>query len=748
MPCDWRLVLPSVVLLTAGCARPLNPVPMLEPGYRPASSSPEGTELARQVEIRRTAYGVPHIEGENLRSAAFGLAYVQMEDYAEEVVRRIMRATGVWGRHLGRDSIGGDFGGRQRHARAVATYHLLEADTRAVLEGFAAGLNYFIEVRGDELPEWARQTFTGHDVATSDIGGPNAGLVRRFQQRMAEREARDNSPAEGSLVLSEATPVYTADWRDFPDWDVVTDPDDGSNAWAFAPSRTASGNAILLRNPHLSWDAGYYEAHVTVPGDYSFYGDYRIGGPFTIIGGFSEFVGWATTNNSPDMDEIYELAVDPTRPGHYLFDGGSIPLRKEEIIVDYKDGDGVGFETRTVWHTTVGPVVLQTEDKVYVIRTGRDGVYLRGQQWLRMLRARSLEDFQSAMRMRAISGSNYTYADTDGNIYLLWNAMIPDLPHEAGGAEAVPASESSEIWTKLLPFERLPQVLNPAGGYVQNSNDPPYYTNLNALMDADTFPSNFPEPRLRLRSQLGIDLASAREGMTLEDVVELKHSLRMLLAERVKEDLVAAVLAANPNDEVGAAILLLQRWDNTAAIESRGGVLFKMWAQRYYSTVDAGRAYRVDWDVESPASTPYGIGDPAVAAETFSWAVDATRQRFGAWDIPWGDAHRIRAGDIDLPVGGCSGELGCFRVLGYRDTEDGKFAVQRGDGWVIAVEFSDPPRAYSILVYGESPNPASPYFYDQAELFSRNEMKRVAFTEEDIERQTVKRYRPGRERLR
>lgn len=646
-----------------------------------------------------------------------------------------------------------DFGGRRRHARAVETYHLLEADTRAVLSGFAAGLNHFVRVRGDELPEWARQTFTGHDVATSDIGGPNGGLVRRFLRQMEDSSANsgDRAVSEGASGSDPrwrpaSPPLYTADWSDFPEFDQVLHPDDGSNAWAFAPSRTISGNAILLRNPHLAWDAGYYEAHVTVPGDYSFYGDYRIGGPFTIIGGFNEYLGWATTNNAPDMDEIYELDADTDRPDHYLFDGASISLTKEAITVDYRDGAGVGYETRTFWHTAIGPVIYRTDDKVYVIRTGMDGVYLRGQQWLRMLRARNLDDFQNAMRMRSISGSNYTYADRHGNIYLLWNAMIPELPHEASADEAVPASTSEEIWTRLLPFERLPQVLNPEGGYVQNSNDPPYYTNLNELMDPDTFPSNFPEPRLRLRSQLSHQLATSRETMSLEDVVELKHSLRMLLADRVKDDLVAAVRNSAPGAEVSRAIDLIERWDNTAAIKSRGGVLFKLWAGQYDQTVDPDHAYAVEWNPEQPASTPYGIGDPEIAAEAFAWAVEEGTRRFGSWDVPWGEVHRIRAGDVDLPVGGCTGDLGCFRVLGYADAEDGKWAVRRGDGWVIAVEFGDPPRAYSVLVYGESPNPDSPYYYDQAELFSRNEMKLVAFTEEEIESQTVLRYRPGEER--
>ena len=121
--------------------------------YRASDTPIYGPELARQVVVRRTAYGVPHIRGENLQAAAFGLAYVQMEDYGQEVVRRILRAKGVWGRLMGRDSMAADFGGRQRHARAIETYHLLEADTRAVLSGFAAGLNHFIRVRGDELDE-------------------------------------------------------------------------------------------------------------------------------------------------------------------------------------------------------------------------------------------------------------------------------------------------------------------------------------------------------------------------------------------------------------------------------------------------------------------------------------------------------------------------------------------------------------------------------------------------------------------
>jgi acyl-homoserine-lactone acylase len=139
------------------------------------------------------------------------------------------------------------------------------------------------------------------------------------------------------------------------------------------------------------------------------------------------------------------------------------------------------------------------------------------------------------------------------------------------------------------------------------------------------------------------------------------------------------------------------------------------------------------------------LSDPTKAAEAFVWAVEQTKEQFGAWDIAWGDVHRVRIGDVDVPVGGCSGQLGCFRVLWFQEAEDGKRVAAGGDGWVLAVEFGDQPRAYSILAYGQSSKDDSPHFNDQAELFASNRMKRVAFTEDEIRDQLIRSYRPGEE---
>ena len=204
-----------------------------------------------------------------------------------------------------------------------------------------------------------------------------------------------------------------------------------------------------------------------------------------------------------------------------------------------------------------------------------------------------------------------------------------------------------------------------------------------------------------------------------------------------------AVRASNPAAPVADAIALVARWDNTTAPASRGAVLFETWWRKYTEGVTADSMFAQPWTLSAPATTPRGLKDSPRAVSAFVWAVDETARRHGAYDVAWGEVHRVRMGKVDVPVGGCSGALGCFRVLNFRADADGKRAVVGGDGWVLAVEFTDAPRAYSVLGYGQSARPDSPFYGDQAEMFARGEMKRVAFTERDIEAQTVRRYRPG-----
>jgi acyl-homoserine-lactone acylase len=712
-----RAALPFAALLVATSAS-------VSPAQPPARS------YADRVEIRRTHYGVPHVLADDLGALGFGLAWVQLEDHGLRVVVELIRARGELARVFGRDSIDSDFVRRQFHAHAVATYHRLAADTRDLLEGYAAGANAYVTDHREEFPAWVVPVFTGHDAAALWVDETTEAKVRRFRARQAARRA-----AEDSLALL----------------------DQGSNAWAFAPSRTTSGRAILLRNPHLSWDAGYYEAHLTVPGVINFYGDFRVGHPLYFNGGFNDHLGWATTNNAPDLEEIYALDVDPERPDHYRFDGGTVRLERVPVSVEFRNGPGLATETREFWRTPLGPVVDRADGKVYVVRSPAWEEFRRVEQFLRMMRARSLAEWREAVALRAHVESNLTYADRDGNIYYVWNATVPRLPTPSGGdTTAIPATRSADLWTTIIPFDSLPQVRNPRGGYVQNANDPFHYTNLETVHDSTRFPDPFPRPALGLRSQLSLRLAQQQRKMSLDDVVRLKHDYTMLLAERVRDDLVRVVRATQPTGTVAQAVGVVERWDGTTAPASRGGVLFEVWFRRYVAA-DAenrgstsqrwARAFAVPWSPAAPTTTPRGIADSARAVAAFATAVEEVLHDFGAVDVAWGDVHRVRVGDVDVPVGGCAGAYGCFRVLSYGVSPDSLWVANRGDGWVLAVEFGrDGPRALSVLAYGQSSRPESPHHADQAAMFARGELKRVAFTEEEIARDLLRRYRPRRER--
>ena len=672
-----------------------------------------------RVEIRRTAYGVPHILARDFGALGYGLAWVQLEDFGFRVVANLIRGRGELARYFGRDSIESDVHFRQTHRFAVEGFHLLHQDTRDLLAGWAAAVNRYVELNPGAFPDGTPHDFTAHDAAAlwvDETIEPKVGAFRR------------------SLEASR---------------------DVGSNAWAFAPSRTTSGRAILLRNPHLSWEPGwdnrYYEAHITVPGAVNFYGDFRIGFPMYFNGGFNESLGWATTNNDADLEEIYALDVDPARPDHYLFDGASVPIERIALTIEWKNGDGISTETREVWRTPLGPVVERGEGKIYVVRSPEWGEIRKTEQFLRMMRARSLDEWKAALAMRAHVEQNLTYADRAGNIFYLWNAAIPRRPGPSGGdTAALAARTSNDVWTELWPFDSLPQVENPPGGYLQNENDPYHFTNLNAVLDSARWPDYFPRPALGLRSQLAIRLVTQQRKVSLDDVIRLKHDMRMLLAERVKDDLVAAVRATSPTGEVAEAIALIERWDGTVAPDSRGGTLFEAWFRQYLAADSGGfdrrwgRAFRVPWTPAEPTTTPRGVADPGRAVAAFRRALDEVKTDFGRWDVAWGEVHRMRRGELDLPVGGCGGQLGCFRVLGYRPSPDSLWVANRGDAWILAVEFGrEGPRAYSVLAYGQSDDPASPHFADQAAMFAQGELKRVAFTEAEIARDLERRYRPG-----
>ena len=356
-------------------------------------SGREGLAQARP-EIIRTEHGVPHIYAADFRQAGYGLAWVELEDYGVRVVNAVISGRGEMGLVYGPDSLEQDFARLPIHAHAKRVWPRLELATRQMYQGFAEAINDYVTRHPTEFAPNITPVFQGVDVLVREIAAPNVNGARRLLNRKTSPPATRND-------------------------------DEGSNAWAFAPSRTTSGRAILLRNPHLSWDAGYYEAHLIIPGQLDFYGDFRIGGAFAVVGGFNRDLGWATTNNEVDSDELYAVPLAKGRQDRILVDGRPVPLTKTLIRA--------GDQTREVWNSPFGPVIDRKDGQAYILKTASMGEWRGGEQFLKMMRATSLAEWQAAMKIRARTTSNLTYADRAGNIFYVWNGALPALPHPPGG---------------------------------------------------------------------------------------------------------------------------------------------------------------------------------------------------------------------------------------------------------------------------------------------------------------------------
>lgn len=683
-------------------------------------------ELARQVTIRRTEYGVPHIEATTLEAAAFGLAYCQAEDHLTNIMHSMLRARGELAANFGgEENVQSDFWVRQFRVpeRAAETFHKLDPDFRSMLVGYAAGLNFYVRNHFAEVPEWVPVDITPHDVAAHGLTG-----VARFafdRGRIVEGFLRQQQAVTQSIRP------------------MLDERETGSNMIALAPSRTTSGKAMLLGNPHQPWSqvATYYEAHLIVPGVLDFYGSTFVGRP-VLTTGFNHNLGWSHTVNYPDLEEIYALDVDAESPHRYLFDGASVPIEESQVTIPVNVRGKNRYETATFWYTPLGPVIHRTPEKIYVLRSSAYDEFRFYQQWLRLAQAQNFEEFQKALRIGAIPMFNICYADREGNIYYLWNGAVPKFPHAAHTIEPVEAHTSDDVWTEFHAVEDLPQLLNPKGGYVQNCNSPPYFTNLYEPMKRSDFPPYFPDDHLGLRTQHCLSLVHNDQKFSLEDLVAAKYSPRMLLAERLKDDLLAAINSQQATGEVAEAVELLEKWDNSARAESQGSVLFATW-WKHYSPDGRFQGFAEAWNDEAPVDTPRGIEDPARAMAAFVTAMSEVEDRYGSWDVAWGDVHRLRQGDVDLPVCGGSGFLGCFRVLDFGTATDGKQVVRGGDSWVFAVEFGDEPQAYTVVGYSQSEDPRSPHFNDQAELYATGQMKPAAFTKQQIEAALIRTYTPA-----
>lgn len=496
-----------------------------------------------------------------------------------------------------------------------------------------------------------------------------------------------------------------------------------------------------------------------VPGRIDFYGSTLVGIP-VLRAGFNDRLGFVTTNNAPDLDDVFGLKLDPGRPDHYLFDGRSMPLERRDVTIQVREGDATTrTESRAFWDTHIGPVVHRTADRVFAVRSARLEAFQYYEGFYVLSQARSLKEWMSAMRRNYVPTSNFTYADADGNIQYYWNARLPVRPEGRDFRLDVDAATSADLWGRFHGIDDFPKLLNPPGGYVQNANNPPQFVSLRDPIDMSRYPSHFERGPLALRPQLALDMLESRERFSVEDVIHLKYSTRMLLAERLKRELIDAVRASpEATDDARAGADVLEGWDDRVSADSRGAVLFQRFWDQYSGAVRP--PFATPWEESNPAATPAGIADRAAAVTHLATAVRWAREQYGSERVAWGEVNRFRAGTLDLPGDGATGTYGTFRVMTFAPAADGppgtngrrlriaghvpgrNTPIGFGDGWVLLVDFSNPGRAWSVLAYGQTTKQDSPHSSDQLPIFAEHRLRRAWYSEAEIKANLLREYRP------
>jgi acyl-homoserine-lactone acylase len=643
----------------------------------------------RQVRIERDKWGVPHIHGKTDADVAYGLAIAHAEDDFPNLEEVIAAVRGRGGAITGEDGAKIDFAGAFLGAQQLAErrYGDLSPDTRALVEAYAQGINEYAAKHPSEQRLRGLFPINGRDiVAGFMLRSPFFfGLDRPLSALIAgETPPRDSGP-----------------------------PDErGSNAFAVSGRRSSDGVTRLIVNSHQPWSGGVTWWEVVVHSDegWDFAGALFPGAPYPLLG-HNRALGWTNTVNRPDLIDTYRLTLDDSGT-RYKVDGQWLPLEKSRVWLRVKLGPLVLPIPRDLHNSIYGPVVKNAKG-AFAIRHAGIGDVRQVEQYYRLNKAKSFAEWQQAMAMQAISGTNFIYADAAGHVGMFYNARFPVRAPGYDWKGVVPGDTRRTLWTRYQPFSAYPMVVDPAAGWVANSNNTPFLSTAPAdeqkpeafpvEMGIETYVTN---RALRYQSLFA---ALGDKPISRDDLLRIKFDKgydRNGWAGRWYREVMALDTSGAP--DLAAAQKLIGSWDWTLDCNGAADTLV---------TTAFSQAARYAY-LNKPRP------DTAAALRE---AVDLLTTHFGRLDPPLGDFQRLRRGKVDLPL--CGGPEALRAIIG-KIADDGRRVGDNGDGFIMLIEWpaNGPVTSQSVHQFGAATmRPDSPHYADQAPLFAAEQWKRVEF---------------------
>ncbi len=669
------------------------------------------------VSVLRDTWGVPHVFGKTDADAAYGLAWAHAEDDFPTIQRQLLGARGKLASVFGGEAAVSDYVVALLRVRETveAKYTTdLSADTRALVEAYADGINHYAATHPkDALP--GIYPVEGKDV----VAGFLAGVPLFFDLDKTLRELMGPTRMRPVSHKGEATTAREP---------FAEEVDRGSNGIAVGPGRSADGFTRLAVNSHQPWQGplAWYEAHVHSEEGWDAVGGVMPGSP-VILHGHNRSLGWAFTVNRPDFIDVYVLDTNPRNANQYRFDGEWRDLEVRAVPIDVRLWGRYGWTfSREVLWSVYGPT-LRTPHGTYAIRYPGMGDLRAVEQWYRMNKATNRDQWKTAMRTTGLPNFNVVYADREGHVGYYYNARLPKRAEGYDWSQYLPGNTSETLWTETLGFDEMPQVEDPPAAFVASANSTPFQvTSGDGNPDPTRWSKTFGmETGLTNRELRALELFGSDHAITREKFEQYKfdvaYSTRSATALRLKT-LLDAATPLDPLAREGQE--LLRHWDLKTNPENPAAAL-------------AILTLRPIHDNRPPAVAP---------DELVRRLEDAARQlkkTFGRLDVPWGEVNRLRRGTLDLPVGGAPDVL---RAIYAFPADDGRLVGAGGDSYILLVEWDREGKVHSrsIHPFGSATlDAASPHYADQAPLFARGELKPVWFDEAEIRAHLAREYRPG-----
>ena len=705
-------------------------------------------KLAHSVTIYRDTFGVPHVYGRTDESVVFGLMYAQAEDnfgqLEEDQISKLGRAAEVYGNAR----LTGDLMTRlfETNKRAQAEYKNLSSQMRKLCDAYAAGLNYYLEKHPEVRPKLIKR-FEPWSVLIT--GAPPLGSLgittQEIRTLFKELPAAAQNPPSGESIE-----------------------DEGSNMWAVSPQKSASGHAMLFLNPHVGFFGGgqRYEAHLHSNRGLNISGFAMLGSPY-IWSGHNETLGWSHTNTGADSTDVFIETFDkPQNPLAYRYgnDYRNAVEWNDEILV--KNQNVMETKQFTFRKTHHGYVVALRAGKSLAVKAASVEVSGRlfEQKWA-MARALSLNEFKSAMAQRTLTGSNTIYADRQGNIFYVHGNAMPRRSIEFDWTKPVDGSNVKTEWRGLHELSELPQVLNPSSGWIQNCNSTPFLSSSTDNPERSKFPIYMAPDLDTPRAQMSRRILSSKSKFTFEEWTRASLDTHLILAETLVPELVSIWEKSRQSDAAKAnklaePIAVLKSWDYDSLIDSVPTTLFML----YFEQLQRVNRERIAQRTDTAPLVPTTLGeqlnkiDATAKIAAFEKALNDLQNDYGKWQVAWGEINRLQRihssgtqekfddAKPSVPVPGASGLAGSlFTFNTRRDAGEKRRYGISGNSYLAVVEFSPRVKRRSLLVFGQSADPKSPHFFDQADLYSTKQYKPAWFELKEIKRNLERSYHPGSE---